>query len=111
MTENAKMVYILLLDFLKFQRITKPPPKDYKIEGVSYATLLVEISEKFLLGTELEDVRIFDAVSDAAARGANETNFKIYRAVLEKEKRKKFKDLVFVFSEMRKFRRKNLKTL
>ncbi len=111
MTEDAKMVYILLLEFLKFQRIRKPPPKDYKVKGVSYATFLVEIIERFLLRTELEDIQIFDAVSDADARGINETNFKIYRAVLEKEKRKKFKDLIFIFSEMRRFRRKNLKTL
>lgn len=111
MTKDSKMVYTLLLEFLKFQKLAKPISNTYKINGVHYTILLIEIVEKFILGTRLDPELIFDAVCDTNLKKEEDVNFLIYKSILLKAKRNKYKDLIFLFCELRKSPRKKPKTL
>lgn len=111
MKESVKTVYLILLEFLKIEKKASTLPKDYKMYDAYYALLLAEIVEEFIIKTKSNPFKIFDAVSDAAAKKGNGINFLIYRKILEKEKKKGFKDLMFVLDKRKKYHKNNTKTL
>lgn len=111
MTKNAIVVYTLLLEFLKFQKTSRPIPYTHKVDGLHYTIFLIEIVEKFILSSKLDPYLIFDAVCDASLRKEEDVNFLVYKSVLLKAKRDKYKDLIFLFTELKKFPKKKSKTL
>lgn len=111
MKEDAKIIYIILLEFLRFKNTAKPLPKGYKMHDMYYSVLLAELVETFILDTKGNPLKLFDAVSDAEAKKGSWATMRIYRKILEKERRGKFMNLMFVLDKRKKFRQINPKTL
>lgn len=104
MNDNAKAVYLILLEFLKIYKIRTIPPTGYRINDVFQAIILAEIAEEFLLDTEFKALKIFDAVADAYSQDCGQDNFLIYRKVLEKTKKNEFKELMLILEKRKQFR-------
>lgn len=102
---NGQKVYLLIMEIITYDQkiaevaeVNDDPKRKVDLDEFFHRLILIEIVDKFMVSTNKEAEKIFDAVSDAyhQPNGEGIEKFIKYRLALEKERGNDFRQILAI---------------